>query len=225
MNMKKFRIIDGKAGFSIVAATSMALISCGDNPAENSDKAETKDQVNKGELEVPEGAVRYEFTNDSKIEFIGSKKVGDSHEGGFAEFSGYFTVAEGKPVGNDHKVEINMLSTFSDNDKLTEHLLNDDFFATEEHPTTVFDVTEINHKGDQAYSVSGNLTLRGTTKNITFPTTVEESGDGIRIKANFNINRMDFGVAYQGVGDNFINEEVVLKFDLEAKPVAMPSEL
>lgn len=223
--MKKIRLPKPKFSFSIVAASSIALVSCGDNPADNTDKAETRDQVTKGTLEIPEGAVRYEFTEDSKIEFIGSKKVGDSHEGGFAEFSGYFTVADGKPVGNDHRVEINMLSTYSDNDKLTEHLLNDDFFATEEHPTTVFDVIEITHKGDQAYSVSGNLTLRGTTKNITFPTTVEESGDGIRIKANFNINRMDFGVAYQGVGDNFINEEVVLKFDLEAKPAAMPGEL
>ena len=65
-----------------------------------------------------------------------------------------------------------------------------------------------------------NVELHGVTKNITFPTTVEKSEDSIHIKAEFNINRQDFGISYAGKKDDLIRDEVVIKLDIKAKPQA-----
>lgn len=202
---------------AIAASSALFLTSCGDDPAENVNQAETSAAIEKNESDAPSGSVRYEFTEDSTITFVGSKKVGASHEGGFKDFTGYFTLKDGEPVGNQHKVMIQMESIYSDNEKLTKHLKSDDFFAIDEFKTSVFDVTSIESSGESGYMVAGNLTLRGETKNIKFPAEVSLAEGVASLQAEFKINRMDFGVAFQGTKDNIINEDVVIRFDLNAK--------
>ncbi|MEM9480377.1 MAG: YceI family protein [Verrucomicrobiota bacterium] len=197
-----------------VALATLALVSC-DNPADKTADATVTEAVEKTEEAAPESAVRYTFTENSKIGFVGSKVTG-SHEGGFEKFTGHFTLVDGKPVGNDHKVEIDMTSTWSDNEKLTGHLKAPDFFDVEKFPTSTFDVTSIAEEGD-GYTVTGNFTLHGVTKSISFPATVTQTGDVAKIQAEFDINRFDFDIKYPGRTDDLIRKEVVIKLDLEAK--------
>ncbi len=198
-----------------VALSTFALVSC-DNPADKTATAEVSDAVEKKEETAPDAAVKYVFTDNSKVGFIGSKVTG-SHEGGFKKFTGHFTLVDGKPAGNDHKVEIDMTSTWSDNEKLTGHLKAPDFFDVEKFPTSTFDVTSITAK-DDGYSVTGNFTLHGVTKSITFPATVSQDGEVAKIQAEFDINRFDFDIKYPGRKDDLIRKEVVIKLALEAKP-------
>ncbi|NNC87752.1 MAG: YceI family protein [Akkermansiaceae bacterium] len=195
------------------AAALLAVAGC-ENPADNTTDAKVEEAKPKPAPEVVDGT-RYVFTDNSKIGFVGSKVTG-SHEGGFKEFTGHFTIADGKPVGTDHKVEINLRSTWADNPRLARHLKGPDFFDVPRHPMAVFDVTSI-EKIDTGYSVTGNLTLHGVTKSITFPATVSQNGKVAKIKAEFDINRFDWGIAYPGKSDDLIRKEVVLKLDLEAR--------
>ena len=208
-----------KATFLIPFAgiLAFALPAC-DNPADKTTDAKVSDAVEKKKEAAPESAVKYVFTDNSKIGFVGSKVTG-SHEGGFEKFTGHFTLVDGKPTGNDHKVEIDMTSTWSDNEKLTGHLKAPDFFDVEQFPKSTFDVTSIEASGD-GYSVTGNFTLHGVTKSITFPATVTQEGDTAKINAEFDINRFDFDIKYPGRKDDLIRKEVVIKLDLEAKPAA-----
>ena len=64
------------------------------------------------------------------------------------------------------------------------------------------------------HKISGALTLHGVTKQITFPAIVELTRKEVRGKAEFKINRKDFGIEYQGMADNAIKDEVLLKIDL-----------
>ena len=198
------------------AILAMALVSC-ENPADKTATADVKGAVAKAD-ETAAGT-KYVFTPDSKIEFTGSKVTG-KHDGGFKSFAGHFTVKDGTPVGNDHKVEIDMASTFADAEKLTGHLKSPDFFDVEKYPKTTFDVTEIKKTSDTAYTVSGNFKLHGVEKNISFPATVSQTGDTVNIKAEFDINRKDFGIVYAGKADDLIRDEVVIRLDLAAKPGA-----
>lgn len=198
------------------AILTMALVSC-ENPADKTAKADVKGAVEK-KTDSATGT-KYVFTPESKIEFTGSKVTG-KHDGGFKTFTGFFTVKDGAPVGNDHKVEIDMNSTFADAEKLTTHLKSADFFDVANHPKTTFDVTEIKKTSDTAYTVSGNFKLHGVEKNISFPATVSQSGDTVNIKAQFDINRKDFGIIYTGKADDLIRDEVVIRLDLTAKPGA-----
>src|SRR5690606_19021720 len=142
-----------------VAAATVFMVSC-ENPADKTTSAEVNEAVEK----TSDSAVgtKYVFTPESKIEFTGSKVTG-KHDGGFKTFSGHFTVKDGKPVGNDHKVVIDMNSTWSDADKLTEHLKSADFFDVENHPESTVDVTDLKAGENGAYAIAGNSTLPGVT--------------------------------------------------------------
>ena len=205
------------------ALLALGLVSCND-PAKNTAKADVKDAVTKSDTGAA-GGTKYAFTPNSKIGFVGAK-VTASHPGGFKTFNGYFTVKDGAPVGNEHKVTIDMSSTFADGGdadssaKLTGHLKSPDFFDVGKYPQSTFDVTELKKNSDTNYTVSGNFTLHGVTKNISFPATVAKDGETVKISSEFNINRKDFGIKYPGMPDNLIKDEVVIKLDLEAKPGA-----
>jgi len=198
------------------ALFAVSLFSC-ENPADKTTGAAVKDKVEK--TTDTAAGTKYVFTPESTIGFIGSKVTG-SHNGGFKTFTGHFTIKDGKPVGNDHKVVIDMASTWADDAKLTGHLKSGDFFDVEKIPQSTFDVTELKAGENGAYTVAGNFTLHGVTKNITFPATVTQGTDTVTIKSEFNINRKDFGIVYAGQADNLIRDEVVIKLDLTAKPEA-----
>ncbi|MES2438278.1 MAG: YceI family protein [Verrucomicrobiota bacterium] len=201
----------------LAIAAPVIFVSC-ENPADKTTDAKVSTAVEKSA--TPEaGGTKYVFTPTSQVNFVGSKVTG-SHTGGFKTFTGHFTIKDGAPVGNDHKVVIDMNSTFSDAEKLTGHLKSPDFFDVEKFPQSTFDVTEIKKNSDTAYTVSGNFTIHGQTKNISFPATVSQGADSVKIDAKFDINRKDFGIVYAGKADDLIRDEVVIELKLEAKPEA-----
>ena len=198
-------------------AAPLVFVSC-ENPADKTTDAKVSAAVDKPATPALAGT-KYVFTPASQVNFIGSKITG-SHNGGFKTFTGYFTLKDGAPVGNDHKVVIDMKSTFVDNEKLQGHLKSPDFFDVEKFPQATFDVTGFKKDSPTAYIVSGNFTLHGITKNISFPVTVSQTGDNVKIDAKFDIKRKDFGIVYPGKPDDLIRDEVVIEFKLEAKPEA-----
>ena len=79
------------------------------------------------------------------------------------------------------------------------------------------------------HNITGNLTLRGITRSITFPAYVEipEDGSGLLIEARFNLNRTEFGISYgdeSSVADRavdaFVYNTVNVGFALTASPAA-----
>jgi len=65
--------------------------------------------------------------------------------------------------------------------------------------------------------VTGNLELHGVTKSITFPATITVQGDTVAVKAEFAINRKDFGIVYPGKPDDLIKDDVLLRLNISAK--------
>lgn len=202
---------------TLLAATTVAFVSC-ENPADKTADAKVSGVVEKSAAPDATGT-RYVFQPGSEVNFVGSKVTG-SHNGGFKSFTGHFSVKDGAPVGNDHKVVIDMSSAFADDEKLTAHLKSPDFFDVEKFPRATFDVTSLKKESDTKYSISGNFTLHGQSKNITFPATVSQDGETLKIHSKFDINRKDFGIVYAGKADDLIRDEVVIELKLEAKPEA-----
>ena len=66
------------------------------------------------------------------------------------------------------------------------------------------------------HTVSGNLTIKGVTKNITFPAQLTVSGSSADAIAKFNINRKDWDIVYPGKPDDLIRDEVHLGIALKA---------
>jgi polyisoprenoid-binding protein YceI len=160
--------------------------------------------------------IPYVIRSESKINFVGSKVTG-SHDGGFHRFAGMIPVENGG-ILVPAEIRIDMDSTWSDNDKLTGHLKNDDFFDVPNHPVTTFVITSVEPDASGKHTVTGNLTLRGVTKSISFPADIQVGNDAVTVQAEFAINRKDFNVNYSGRADDLIRDNVVIKLDLNATP-------
>jgi polyisoprenoid-binding protein YceI len=158
----------------------------------------------------------YVIRSESKISFVGSKVTG-SHDGGFHRFAGVIPVDNGRIV-TPAEIQIDMDSTWSDNERLTGHLKNADFFDVPNHPVSTFVVTGLEPAGAEGHMVTGNLTLRGVTRSISFPATIRVTEESAVVQAEFAINRKDFNVNYSGRADDLIRDNVVIKLDLNATP-------
>ncbi len=109
--------------------------------------------------------------------------------------------------------------------KRDEHLKTADFLDAARHPTMTFVSTSITAAGNGKYRMTGNLTLRGVTKAVTFdltppagPITDHQGTVKIGAAASGMINRKDFGVNYHQVLDNGIlgvADDVYIQLDVE----------
>ena len=153
---------------------------------------------------------------NSKIEFVGSKVTG-SHNGSFGTVSGQVDYA-GSPEKSRVNVTIDMSTITADDPKLTEHLKTADFFDVAKFPQSTFVSTEIKPGGEKGatHTVTGNLTMHGVTKAVTFPATIAVTPEAATVDSTFSINRKDFGIVYAGAADNAIRDDVVLTLKIRA---------
>ena len=109
-------------------------------------------------------------------------------------------------------------------EKRDEHLKTDDFLDVANHPTMTFVSTAITPAAGGKYNMTGNLTIRGTTKPVTFELTAPSGPITTRgttkigASASGKINRKDFGVKYHEVMDNGglgVADEVFIQLDVE----------
>src|SRR5687768_14493470 len=112
-------------------------------------------------------AESYSLTGENtKIKFVGTKANG-SHSGGFKKLSGKATVKGDDPETLSMNVVIDVDSMHTDADKLTAHLKSPDFFEVKRYPEAKFVSTAVK-KSKSGHTVTGDLTLHGETKELSF---------------------------------------------------------
>jgi polyisoprenoid-binding protein YceI len=132
---------------------------------------------------------------NTKIEWTGTKP-GGKHDGGFAQFSGTITSPNRDAASTTVSVEIDIDSLTSDDSKLTNHLKSPDFFDAKKYPKATFRSTAIKEAAAGTYEVTGDLTLHGTTKPITFPAKVTVEGDKLSLDSTFTFDRTEYGITF-----------------------------
>lgn len=197
---------------NLIALLMVLFVSACSNPAGDVTPAAVSDAPAGGN-EVMHGT-KYAIAETSTISFVGSKVTG-SHDGGFKKFEGELYVVGDAITTAKGKVVIDMKSVWSDNNRLTGHLMTGDFFEVEKYPTATFTCSSVKMNGEQT-TISGTLDLHGVTKAVEFPATIAKAGDEFTLKAEFKIKRFDWGIVYKGQADNLIYDDVVLKLDLKA---------
>lgn len=194
----------------------MFVTACND-PAADQPKATTGAATQASPQQQNVAGTKYVISpQTSKVQFIGSKVTG-SHNGAFEKFAGVIDYA-GSPEKSRVTVTIETDSITADDANLTKHLKTADFFDVAKFPQATFSSTEIKPGGTDgaSHTITGNLTLHGVTKSVTFPATINVTPDAANVDANFSINRKDFGINYAGAQDNLIRDNVVLKLTIRA---------
>lgn len=111
------------------------------------------------------------------------------------------------------------------------HLRNADFFDVAKFPDMTFKSTKVEKKGN-GHVLHGDFTLKGVTKQISFPFTltggVKDNRGNVRfgIAAETKINRRDYGITWGAAmpnGGRNVGDEVTIDLQIEAVKAAPPA--
>jgi polyisoprenoid-binding protein YceI len=151
---------------------------------------------------------------------------------GISNVQGEFTKVSGTVQLDDQDISkstvnatIDVASLDTRVQRRDDDLKSDHFFDLAKYPTITFQSTKIVSTGDGTSKMTGNLTIHGVTKEVTFdvtgPTKPIQVMNGTRrgASATTKINRQDFGIVYMSntlpSGDQMIGDTVTITLDIE----------
>jgi len=171
-------------------------------------------------------ALRYNIDSaHSGVHFKVRHLMISSVRGDFTKVTGTVDIVPGNPEATviDATIDAGSISTREgDRDN---HLKSPDFLDVANHPTLTFKSTKVQDAGDGVYNVTGDLTIRGTTKSVVLK--VEDVSDDTKdpwglmrrgATATTTINRKDFGVSFNAMmetGGFMVGDEVHISLDVE----------
>lgn len=222
--MKKVMILAFAAG--------SFMISCKDS---NADQSITQAEQ---EVAVETGTTYTLDEANSSLKWKAYHKGGLNPRFGTVKSTGTISAENGVVTGGSFVIDINSLKTDSaavaasegkTSADLDGHLKNADFFEVDKYPTAKFEITKVaafdaskdkSNIADANFMVSGNLTLKDKTVNVTFPAKVTVTETDVDMVSQFTINRQDWGLTYGAEGDVKdwgISQEVDIELNVKAK--------
>ncbi len=169
----------------------------------------------------------------SKVNWTGFG-VGHNHTGTLGIKEGTVMVDNGNVTGGKFTFDMAQIgvtdATPADKASQLVGHLSKGFFATDSFATSSFEITKaeaLTGNADATHTITGNLTLRGITKSVSFPAKVTVNGNEVATTATFKIDRTLWNVMENSknnklfdmkkMADNLVNDEVELKLDIKAK--------
>lgn len=172
-------------------------------------------------------------TTASKVEWLGSKKIGKTHNGEIKVKSGEVqTDDKGKVKSINVAIDMKTISNIDLKDdaeyqkKLVDHLSSNDFFNVEKFPESTFKLASITPKAGSKdeYMLKGDLTIIGKTQAIEFPAKITIDKNTVSGTAKLTIERLKWGIQYGSgnifkslTADKIINDTFDLTLNLTAK--------
>lgn len=162
----------------------------------------------------------------SSIEWVG-KKVTGQHVGTIAIKEGAIKVEGGIVKSGEITIDMTTI-TATDLEgeykgKLEGHLNSPDFFDTKNHQEAILKIISTKKTKGNIYTVKADLTIKGITKPIEFPATIEVKDGKLAAYAEVSIDRTKYDIKYgsgqffEGLGDKMIDDLFTIKFKIAAK--------
>jgi len=138
---------------------------------------------------------------------------------------GQIHIDESQPANSWVEAEVDVATVDTQNEQRDAHLRAADFFEADTYPTITFKSTKVEAVSGQEYRVTGDFTMHGVTKSVTFDVEYGDqshiAGAGPRagLTATTKINRKDFGLSFGAIveaGQVALGEIVTIEIDVEA---------
>ncbi|MHB8245928.1 MAG: YceI family protein [Acidimicrobiales bacterium] len=161
----------------------------------------------------------------SRIGFVARHAMVTKVRGSFKTFEGTIHADAADPRNSTVSVSIDVASVDTSNEQRDEHLRTNDFFDIANHPSITFTSTKVEPAGGERFNVTGDLTIRGVTKQVTieveFTGTAKDAYGNQRVgfEGSLVVDRKDFGVNWNtplDAGGVLISEKVTLEIDISA---------
>jgi len=130
--------------------------------------------------------------SDNAVTFV-IKNFGINTKGEFKGLKGDIQWNEENPAASTINVSVNANTINTAIEARDKDLRKEEYFNVDKYPLVSFVSTGIT-SNDGKYTATGSLTLKGTTKTISFPFTATKTATGYLFNGSFTINRLDYGV-------------------------------
>jgi polyisoprenoid-binding protein YceI len=155
------------------------------------------------------------------------KKVTGSHTGNVRLANGTLTLDGDKITAGAFDIDLSTitctdLTDKSYNEKLIGHLKSEDFFSTAKFQKATFVLTQATSKGNGKYDVTGKLTIKGITNDVSFPVEVKTAAKTLTAAAKITIDRTKYDIKYgsgsffDNLGDKAIDNDFTIDLNLIA---------
>jgi polyisoprenoid-binding protein YceI len=152
--------------------------------------------------------------------------------GRFNKFEGFFESPDDDYTKARGEVKIDVASLESRSDQRDTHLRSADFFDAEKYPYITYKLTSIEPVDDENFRVHGELTVKDVTKPLVLDATIEGrlpdpfgAKERVGISARGQINRMDWGLNWNGVAGTVPFASHTIKLEVDAEIVVKVEEL
>lgn len=211
--------------YILLFAAAAVLASCSNAP--KTSEAGQEAQATEGAVSLTVDAA------SSQLEWKGSK-LAYSHNGTISIKEGTLSLENGNLTAGNFVVDMTTIKNLDitdaqKNKDLVGHLASADFFTVDSFPTSTFAITSVKAlegNPEATHEISGNLTIKGVSRQITFPAkvTLNEDKSQLTATAKFVIDRTEWGVIYgsaESIGDQakdkIIGDEIEFNVNLVAK--------
>jgi len=167
--------------------------------------------------------------NKSSIVWSAKKVTGSGHTGTVRVSSGVINVKGNAGITGKVKIDMNamVITDITDagtNANFLNHLKSADFFNTVAFPDAMFEVTSVQvAKGNNGttHNVTGNMTIKGITKTLSFPAKITGGGNQVFVEGTVGVDRSQFDVKYGSTAffDNLGDKAIDNIFNLNIKLV------
>jgi polyisoprenoid-binding protein YceI len=196
--------------------------------ANEAKKAPAKKEATKKEAAAKPAAETLNVdTTASEVAWVG-KKVTGQHDGKIKIKSGKVEVVDGQLKGGTFTIDMASMTVADIKDadtagKFLGHMKSDDFFAVEKHPESVFTITSVKPGKDGAVTVTGDLTVKGVKKPLSFDTKPTYKDGVFEAPAAISVDRTKWDIKYgsgkffKSLGDKAIHDVFTMDVKLVAK--------
>ena len=155
---------------------------------------------------------------DSQKSEVGFEATGSGYntKGAFQNYKADIEFDPDTPENTLIHVRLDMKSATTGAADVDETLQSGDFFNARRYPTAEFVARGAKPDGDGRYILDGQLTLKGVTKPVSLPFSIDIESGMAAVKGEATINRFDFGVGPQSVAGLTVDGDVKLTIDLTA---------
>ncbi len=148
-------------------------------------------------------------------------QMGVTLDGSFPTFDATVQFDPDQPEAAHATLEVPIASIDTGSEEGDEEARAKKWFNTEAHPTARFESTQVKALGDNKFEVTGNLTIKGNTREITTPVTYTPGDGTATLDGSFAIQRGDFAIGEGAwADDEVVAHEVTIDFHVVARPKA-----
>jgi polyisoprenoid-binding protein YceI len=161
----------------------------------------------------------------SLVEFSAKHMMITTVKGRLADVKGTITLDEANPAASAVEVEFGAASIDTRVEQRDQHLRSADFLDVERYPTIRFVSRKVEGDVQGSFTVTGDLTIRGVTREVALAAAWEGSGrdpwgnEKLSFSATTKIDRRDYGLTWNAAletGGVLVGNELKIHIELQA---------